>query len=160
MSAERFSTQQVAPEIYGAMSSLQRIVDQSSLPRPLMELVKMRASQLNHCAYCLDMHSIDAVALGIPAAKLYVLDAWREAPFYTEQERAALEWTEALTLIAERGVPDEVYDRVRTHFSEHELSELTLAVIAINGWNRIAISTRMEPGHYRSRHSPEPHAGA
>jgi AhpD family alkylhydroperoxidase len=158
MSEQRYSMQQVAPDLYGAMSSLQRTVDQSSLPRTLLELVKLRASQLNHCAYCLDMHSKDAVALGMPPEKLYVLDAWREAPFYTEQERAALAWTETLTLIAERGVPDEAYQAARAHFSERELSELTLAVIAINGWNRIAISTRMEPGHYRSRLSAEAHA--
>jgi AhpD family alkylhydroperoxidase len=158
MSAERFSIQGVAPELYGAMSALQRAVDQSGLPRPLAELVKLRASQLNRCAYCLDMHSKDAQALGLPPEKLYLLDAWREAPFYTEQERAALEWTEALTLIAERGVPDEVYRAARAHLSERELAALTLAVVAINGWNRIAISTRMEPGHYRSRLAPKPAA--
>ena len=150
--------QKVAPDLYGALSTLQRAVDGSSLPRPLLELVKLRASQLNRCAYCLDMHSMDAVALGIPAAKLHVLDAWREAPFYTERERAALAWTETLTLIAERGVPEEVYRAVQAHFTKRELAELTLAIIAINGWNRIAISTRMEPGHYRSRLAPEPRA--
>jgi AhpD family alkylhydroperoxidase len=158
MSAERFNMHGVAPELYAAMSALQRAVDQSGLPRSLAELVKLRASQLNHCAYCLDMHSKDAVALGIRQEKLYLLDAWREAPFYTEQERAALEWTEALTLIAERGVPDEIYLSVRAHLSERELGALTLAVVAINGWNRIAISTRMEPGHYRSRLASEPAA--
>ena len=118
MSTERYSMRKAAPDTYRAMSDLQRVVDASSLPRPLLELVKLRASQLNHCAYCLDMHSKEAVALGMPSEKLYVLDAWREAPFYSEQERAALEWTEVLTLIAERGVPDEVYQAVRAHFSE------------------------------------------
>ena len=155
MSTPRFSMQGVAPASYGAMSALQRVVDQSTLPRPLMEFVKLRASQINRCAFCLDMHSKDAIALGVLPEKLYVLEAWREAPFYTEQERAALAWTEALTLIADRGVPDELYQEVRAHFTERELADLTLAVVAINGWNRIAISTCMEPGHYRSRLSAE-----
>src|SRR5215203_2337336 len=155
MPSARYNLQAVAPEAYKAMSGLQQFVNQSTLPHSLLELVKMRASQLNRCAFCLDMHSKDAVALGVPTEKLYVLDAWREAPFYTEQERAALEWTEALTLIAESTVPDEVYEAVRPHFSERELAALTMAIIAINGWNRIAISTRMEPGHYRSRLTPE-----
>lgn len=151
MGAERFSMHDVAPEMYGAMSALQRAVDRSTLPRPLLELVKLRASQINRCAYCLDMHSKDALALGMAPEKIYILDAWREAPFYSDQERAALEWAEALTLIAEGGVPDEVYRAVRAQLSEREVAELTLVVVAINGWNRIAISTRMEPGHYRSR---------
>jgi AhpD family alkylhydroperoxidase len=155
MSSARYSMQAVAPEAYRAMSGLQRFVNESSLPHALLELVKMRASQLNRCAYCLDMHSKDAIALGVPPQKLYVLDAWREAPFYTEQERAALEWTEALTLIAENTVPDDLYEAVRAHFSERELAELTMAIVAINGWTRIAISTRMEPGHYQSRLAQE-----
>jgi AhpD family alkylhydroperoxidase len=158
MSAQRFSMQKAAPQAYEAMSGLQRAVDQSSLPRPLLELARMRASQINGCAFCLDMHSKDAVALGIPAEKLYVLEAWREAPFYTEQERAALEWAEALTLVADGHVPDEVYAAVSAHFSERELGELTMTLVAINAWNRIAISTRMQPGRYRSRLSPEPAA--
>src|SRR2546423_706047 len=101
MTSARYSLQAVAPEGYRAMSGLQRFVNGSSLPHALLELVKMRASQINRCAYCLDMHSKDAIALGVPPQKLYVLDGWREAPFYTDQERAALEWTESLTLIAE-----------------------------------------------------------
>ena len=156
----RFSMRAVAPDGYEAMSGLQRFVSQSSLPRSLVQLVEMRASQINRCAYCLDMHSKDAVALGVPSEKLYVLEAWREAPFYTERERAALEWTEALTLIAASGVPDEAYRVARAQFSERELAELTMLIVTINGWNRIAIGTRMEPGHYRSRLSPEPESEA
>ncbi|MBV9279598.1 MAG: carboxymuconolactone decarboxylase family protein [Chloroflexi bacterium] len=152
MTSQRFS---VGRDALGAMTALQRVVDRAVLPAPLLELVKMRASQINGCAYCLDMHSKDALALGVPAQKLFLLEAWRETPFYDERERAALEWTEALTLIADGHVPDEVYDAVRPHFSETELAELTMAVVAINAWNRIAISTRMEPGHYKSRLSPE-----
>lgn len=153
--AKRLNTHQVAPDAYRAMAGLQRFVDQSSLPHTLLELVKMRASQINGCAYCLDMHSKDATALGVPAQKLFVLDAWREAPFYTEQERAALEWTEALTLISKDQVPDAVYEAVHPHFSDKELVELTMAIVAINGWNRLAISFRQEVGGYQSHLSPE-----
>jgi len=158
MATERYSLRTVAPEAYAAMAGLERAAlqaVQASLPRSLVELVQMRASQINGCAYCLDMHSKDAVALGVPTEKLFVLEAWREAPFYTDQERAALTWTEALTLIADSGAPDDVYEEVRAQFSEQEIAALTLAIIAINGWNRIAISTRSEPGHYRSRLTPE-----
>lgn len=155
MTTQRFSMKDVAPDTYRGMYALQQVVKESSLPHALLELVKIRASQLNRCAFCLDMHSKDAIALGVAPYKLYLLDAWHEAPFYTEQERAALEWTEALTLIAGTGVPDEVYEAVRAQFSERELAELTTAVVVINGWNRIAVSTRMEPGHYESRLTPE-----
>lgn len=155
MTSARFDLRAVAPDAYKAMSGVQRFVDGSTLAHALLELVKMRASQINRCAYCLDMHSKDAVALGVPPQKLYVLEGWREAPFYTAQERAALEWTEALTLLAGGDVPDAVYEAVRPHFSERELAELTMAIVAINGWNRIAVSTRMEPGHYQSRLKPE-----
>ncbi len=154
MSAQRYSLRAVAPDAYAAMTALDRVAHASSLPRPLLELVKMRASQINGCAYCLDMHGVDALALGIPPQKLFVLDAWREAPFYTLQERAALAWTEALTAIAQNDVPDELYQETRVHFSEPEMAALTMAIVVINGWNRIAISTRMEPGHYRSRLTP------
>jgi AhpD family alkylhydroperoxidase len=152
---ERINIHEVAPDAYKAMGALQHFVNHSSLPRTLMELVRMRASQLNGCAYCLDMHSKDATALGMPAQKLFVLDAWREAPFYSDRERAALAWTEALTLIAEDQVPDAVYGAVRPHFSERELIELTMAIVTINGWNRLAISTRQEVGTYQSHLSPE-----
>lgn len=147
----RINVHDISPNAYQAMGALQHFVDQSALPRELLQLVLMRASQINGCAYCLDMHSKDAMALGVPAQKLFVLDAWREAPFYNEKERAALEWTEAVTLVAEAGVPDEVYESVRNQFSEPELVELTMAIITINGWNRLAISMRQEVGQYRSR---------
>ncbi|MCC7286207.1 MAG: carboxymuconolactone decarboxylase family protein, partial [Burkholderiaceae bacterium] len=114
----------------------------------ILELVKMRVSQINGCAYCLDMHSKDARAAGETEQRLHVLAAWREAPFYSERERAALAWAEALTLVAKRGVPDALYEQVREQFSEKALVELTLAVIAINGWNRLAIGFRSEVGGY------------
>jgi AhpD family alkylhydroperoxidase len=109
----------------------------------------MRASQINGCGYCLDMHSKDARAQGETEQRLYVLPAWREAPFYTDRERAALAWTEALTLVAESHVPDEVFEEARAQFSEQELVDLSLAIVAINGWNRVAIAFRSEPGTYR-----------
>jgi AhpD family alkylhydroperoxidase len=157
MTSQRFD---MGPDAYEAMRALQRFVDQSSLPRPLLELVRMRSSQLNGCAYCLDMHSKDAIAVRVPAEKLYVLEAWREAPFYDARERAALEWAEAVTLVADGHVPDDVFDAVRPHFTECEMAELTMAIVTINAWNRIAISTRMEPGHYQSRLSPRVEAAA
>ena len=130
------------------MSGLEKYVRESGLERSLLELVKLRASQINGCAYCLDMHWKDARARGESEQRLYGLDAWRETSYYTERERAALAWTEAVTQIADNHVPDELYKQVRQHFSE-ELVNLTLAVIAINGWNRLAISFRTEPGTYQ-----------
>ena len=121
----------------------------SGLPENLLHLIKMRASQLNGCAYCLDMHSKDARANGETEQRLYGLEAWRETPYYTEKERAALEWTESLTLVAQTHVLDEVYERARKEFSEQELVDLTYAVAAINVWNRLAISTRAVPGEYQ-----------
>jgi AhpD family alkylhydroperoxidase len=108
----------------------------------------MRASQINCCAYCLDMHSKDARAVGETEQRLYGLNAWRETPYYSARERAALEWTEALTRVSETGVPDDVYDRVREQFSEDELVHLSLAIVAINGWNRLNIAARTVPGDY------------
>jgi AhpD family alkylhydroperoxidase len=133
------------------MYGLERYVRESGLEPSLLELVKMRASQINGCAYCLDMHSKDARAAGETEQRLYTLSAWRETPFFTDRERAALEWTEAVTEVAHSHVPDEVYERVRAQFNEAELVNLTMAVIAINGWNRIAVSFRMEPGTYEPR---------
>lgn len=122
----------------------------SSLEAPLVELVFMRASQLNGCAYCMDMHSKDALAAGEDPMRLFVLPAWREAPFYSERERAALAWCEAVTrLDPQHGVPDEVYEQALAVFSEEELIDLDLAVATINAWNRLAIPFRAEPGHYR-----------
>ncbi len=149
---QRMNYTQASPDGFKAMRQLQEHVETCGLEHKLLELVKMRASQINGCAYCLDMHSKDARAAGETEQRLYVLNAWREAPFYSERERAALAWTEALTRIADsHGVPDALYDEVRKQFSDKELADLSLAVIAINGWNRLAIPFRSEPGHYQPR---------
>jgi AhpD family alkylhydroperoxidase len=132
-----------------SLLQMQKEVQSSGLEHSLIELVKMRASQINGCAYCLDMHSQDARAMGETEQRLYTLDAWREAPFFSERERAALEWTEAVTRVSETHVPDEVYDVVKTHFDERELVALTFAVIAINSWNRLNISFRVPAGIYK-----------
>src|SRR5579872_3973989 len=129
-----------------AMLALQNHVNQSGLEGPLLELVKMRASQINGCAYCIDMHSKDARAHGETEQRLYALNAWREAPFYSDRERAALGWTEALTLVSETHAPDDVYEEARRHFREAELVALTMAIVAINSWNRLAIGFRSVPG--------------
>ncbi len=131
------------------MYAVERYVRQSSLESSLVELVKLRASQINGCAFCIDMHTKDARAQGETEQRLYALTAWRETPFYTERERAALAWTEAVTLVSRDQVPDEVYEVVRRQFSERELVDLTMAVVAINGWNRLAISFRPVPGIYQ-----------
>jgi AhpD family alkylhydroperoxidase len=147
----RIDVLRTSPRAVQAMLGLQSYVNSTSLEHPLLELVKMRASQINGCAYCLDMHSKDARAAGETEQRLYGLDAWREAPYYSDRERAALEWTESLTLIREGHVPDEVYESVRKHFSETEIVDLALAVVAINGWNRLSIAFRAEPGTYQPR---------
>jgi AhpD family alkylhydroperoxidase len=131
-----------------AMRALQKYVDSCGLERQLMELVKTRASQINGCAYCLDMHTKDARALGESEQRLYELNAWRETPFYSERERAALEWTEAVTLIAESHASDDVYERVQKQFSPEEIANLTLAIATINSWNRLSIAFRTVPGTY------------
>ena len=147
---QRINYPQVCHDGIKAMAGLQQYVENSGLEHNLLELVKMRASQLNGCAYCLDMHSKDARAAGETEQRLYLLNAWREAPFYTERERAALAWTEALTRISKtKDVPDSLYEEVRAQFSEKELVDLSLAIVAINGWNRLAIPFRSEPGHYQ-----------
>ena len=145
----RLDLTQVSPGALNAMLGLEACLAKSGIERPLMELVKMRASQINGCAYCLDMHSKDARAAGETEQRLYALDAWRETPFYSARERAALAWTEALTRIADTHTPDAEYEAARAHFSEQELVDLTLAVIAINGWNRFAIGFRAVPGSYQ-----------
>ena len=132
-----------------AMFGLGRYLDQSGLEESLLELVRTRASQINGCAYCLDMHIKDARARGESEQRLYLLDAWRECPIYSERERAALLWTEAVTLIADDRVPDAVYEEVRKSFSDNELLALTMAVIAINAWNRLNIALRTGPGAYQ-----------
>jgi AhpD family alkylhydroperoxidase len=138
-----------APDGIKAVLALESYVRRCGLEKPLLELVKVRASQLNGCAYCLDMHTKDARAAGETEQRLYCLPAWRECPFYSERERAALEWTEAVTLLSDGHVPDSVYERVRPHFSEKELADLNFAVIVINAWNRIAVPFRTVPGGYQ-----------
>jgi AhpD family alkylhydroperoxidase len=145
----RIHYEKFAPEALRGMYLIERYLHTSSLGDPLLELVKMRASQINGCAFCLDMHSKDARAGGETEQRLYALNAWRETPFYTSRERAALEWTEALTLISETHVPDEVYEAVKKEFNDAELIDLTYAVMAINSWNRMAIATRAVPGIYQ-----------
>jgi AhpD family alkylhydroperoxidase len=144
----RIDLMHVTPGIIQAMLGLERQIRQAGLDEKLVDLVRMRASQINGCAYCLDMHSKDARANGETEQRLYGLPAWHETPYYSARERAALELTEALTLVAETGVPDDVYERVREQFSEDELLHLTLAIVAINGWNRLNITARTVPGGY------------
>ena len=146
------------PAIIHAVLGLEREVQNGGLDSKLLDLVRMRASQINGCAYCLDMHSKDARAEGESEQRLYGLDAWRETPYYSARERAALEWTEALTLISETHAPDEVYERVRAQFSENEVQYLTLAIVAINGWNRLNIAARTVPGDYVPRSLATSHA--
>lgn len=139
-----------------AMLALQHQVETSGLEHSLLELVKIRTSQINGCAYCLDMHTKDARALGETEQRIYGLSAWRETPFFSDRERAALEWAEALARVSADQVPDRVYDAVAPHFSEQELVALTFAAVAINGWNRLAISFRAVPGSYVSPHQAVP----
>lgn len=148
---ERLNYAAVAPDAFKAMLEIEKYVEGSGLERSLYELVKTRASQINGCAYCLDMHTKDARLGGETEQRLYALSAWRETPFYSERERAALAWTEALTLISQNEVSDELYDSTRNHFSEKEIMALTMAIIAINGWNRLAISFRKPPGSYQPK---------
>lgn len=147
--ARRLNYVKAAPGAYRAMSQLEHYVVNCGLERSLLELVKIRASQINGCAYCLDMHTKDARAAGESEQRIYLLPAWREAPFYSERERAALEWAEALTLISQDQVPDEIYQRVQPHFTDEELVNLALAVATINAWNRLGISFRSEAGSYQ-----------
>lgn len=138
-----------AAEALRSLLDLENYLAHCSLDQSLLHLVKMRASQINGCAYCLDMHSKDALALGESEQRLFTLDAWKETQFFTERERAALAWTEAVTLISDTHVPDDVCEQTRLEFSENELIDLTFAVVAINSWNRIAIATRAVPGNYQ-----------
>ena len=138
-----------APGVYEAMDALDRYLGAASVDEKLLHLVRLRASQLNGCAYCIDMHWKDLRAAGESEQRLYGLDAWRESPYYTAKERAALEWTEAVTLISQTHADDAIYDRVREHFNEKELSDLTVAVAIINSWNRVAIASRTVAGKYQ-----------
>jgi AhpD family alkylhydroperoxidase len=145
----RFNYLKSAPGVFKVMLAQSQYLHECGLEESLLNLVDLRASQMNGCAYCLDMHWKDLRASGEAEQRLYSLDAWRECPFYTERERAALEWTETLTLITNGHVPDEIYDRVRQHFNEKELSDLSLAIVTINGWNRLNIAARTVPGDYK-----------
>jgi AhpD family alkylhydroperoxidase len=144
----RIDLMHVSPGVIHAMLGLERQIQKAGLDGKLLDLVRMRASQINGCAYCLDMHSKDARANGETEQRLYGLEVWRESPYYSARERAALEWTEALTLVSETHVPDEVYERVRQQFSEEELIHLSLAIVSINGWNRLNVAARTVPGDY------------
>ena len=145
----RLDYSKVSPAAVKTMLDIEAYLVKSGLERSLVHLIRMRASQINGCAFCLDMHSKDARAAGETEQRLYALDAWRETPFYSARERAALAWTDALTLIAQTHAPEDVYREVRAQFSEPELVDLTLAIVAINGWNRIATGFRAEPGSYQ-----------
>ena len=147
--ASRLNIVKAASGAYRAMSQLDHYVKNCGLELPLIELIEIRASQINGCGYCIDMHTKNARAAGESEQRIYLLSAWREAPCYNEREYAALEWAEALTLIADTHVPDEVYQRVRPHFTDEELMNLTLAVGTINTWNRVCISFRVEVGSYQ-----------
>lgn len=145
----RIDLYKLSPDAYKAMLGLERYLNQSTIEKKLLHLLKLRVSQINGCAYCLDMHWKDLQAEGETEQRMYSLDAWRETPYYTDRERAALAWAEAVTRVTEGHVPDEVYEQARQHFSEQELADLTLAVVAINGWNRISIAFRVVPGTYQ-----------
>jgi AhpD family alkylhydroperoxidase len=145
----RIDYQAVAPDGFAALVNLERYTRASGLEPSLLELIKLRASQINGCAYCIDMHTKDARHRGESEQRLYSVSVWRETPFFSERERAALAWTEAITQVSSDQVPDEVYQIAREHFGEKELVDLTLALIAINGWNRLAIGFRTVPGTYQ-----------
>jgi AhpD family alkylhydroperoxidase len=147
---KRLDYSKAAPGSVQAMYKLQKFVEESGLERSLLELIKTRVSQINGCAFCIDMHTKDARALGESEQRLYALNAWRETPFYTGRERAGLAWAEAITLISESHASDEEFEAARAEFSEEELVKLTMAIITINGWNRLAIAFRSEVGTYQS----------
>jgi AhpD family alkylhydroperoxidase len=157
----RLEYSDLAPEGYRAMDGLEHYVHSSGIEPSLLELVKVRSSQLNGCAFCIDMHTKDARSRGETEQRLYALSAWHETPFFTDRERAALAWSDAVTCVSKMGVPDELYEQARQHFSEKELVDLTFAIVAINGWNRLAISFRTVPGSYQPGHrdTKEPTGG-
>ncbi len=147
----RLDYAQYAHEPLRSLYAIERYLHGSGIDSKLLHMLKLRASQINGCAFCIDMHWKDARAAGEMEQRLYGLDAWRESPYYTEKERAALEWTESVTLVSETHVPEDVYARVRSQYSEKEIVDLTLAVGMINLWNRVAISFRAEPGKYQPK---------
>ncbi|MFV3291636.1 carboxymuconolactone decarboxylase family protein [Pseudomonas sp. NY11955] len=145
MSTKRINYYEAAPQAMKAMMGLEKAASQSILPASLRELVRIRASQINGCAYCIDMHTADALKAGETPRRLMAVSAWKETPFFDAQERAALLWTETLTLVAERHAPDEIYQEVAAHFNEQALSELTFVIAAINAWNRFGVGFAMQP---------------
>lgn len=149
MGTQRIDYTQAAPAAFKAMLALERHVRGSGLEPSLIELVKMRASQINGCAYCLDMHYKDARAAGETEERLNMIAVWRESPLFTERERAALAWTETLTLLPQHGAPDNLYEHALREFGPKDLTNLTMAIITINGWNRLGVGFRLEPGHYQ-----------
>ncbi|MCD9021789.1 carboxymuconolactone decarboxylase family protein [Cohnella silvisoli] len=136
----------VQPEVLKKMLQLEQFMSECGLEKTLYELIKLRASQINGCAYCMDMHSRDLRKMGEPEERIYLLSVWRETPIYSDREKAVLALTEAVTLIAQDGLPNEIYEQVRVHFDEREFMNMIMAINVINSWNRIAISTRMFPG--------------
>ncbi|NEP36826.1 carboxymuconolactone decarboxylase family protein [Moorena sp. SIO3B2] len=144
----RWELKKVEPAAYLAMNSLENYVNKSGLDKTLIKLIKIRAFQLNKCAFCIDMHTKEARSNGETEQRIYVLNAWRETPFFSPEERAVLELTEAVTLISENQVPNSVYEEVSRYFSETEIAKLLMAIVTINAWNRIAITTKMIPGIY------------
>ena len=146
---QRINAMTASPEAYKTLAGLQAYVDKSGLERPLLELVKIRASQINGCAYCLVMHTNEARKQGETDDRMHLLNAWGEAPVFSERERAALAWVEAVTLVSDGHVPDAVYETVKKHFSEKEIVDLTMAIVAINGWNRLTVSFRAVAGTYQ-----------
>lgn len=144
----RMEWSSIAPEAYKAQSAVEQYARNCGLEKTLLHLLKLRVSQINRCAFCIDMHWKDLRAAGETEQRLYGLNAWRESPYYSDRERAALEWAEAVTLLTEESVPDTVYETARAQFSERELVDLTMAIVAINGWNRLCVSFRTVPGRY------------
>jgi AhpD family alkylhydroperoxidase len=154
MSEARLKYYQAAPEGYRHLAALQAYIDECGLEPELIELVKLRASQINGCAFCIDMHWKDAKAIGETDERLYMLNAWHETDLYSGRERAALLWTETLTHVSQTHASDDVFEEVRRHFGDKELADLTYAVATINAWNRLAIGFRTPPGRYQSRRQP------
>lgn len=146
---ERIHYTRVSPGGYYAMAGVEKYIRECGLEEGLINLITLRASQINGCAFCLDMHWKDLRAAGETEQRLYSLDAWRECPYYTNRERAALAWTEAVTQVSETHVPDEVYEQVQREFHEKEIADLTLAIATINAWNRLAVAGRTIPGKYQ-----------
>ena len=154
----RLDASQVSPDAYRAIMGLELYVRHSGLEPSLIELIKLRASYMNGCAYCVDMHSKDARVAGETEQRIYAVPVWRETPFFSDRERAALAFTEAVTAIGQAGVPDDVYDEAKRFFSQDELVKLTMAIVTINAWNRVAITFRTKPGTYQPRGAQPAHA--